>query len=100
MKQKLIKGLFLGIVLFGASSAASAQIYVKIRPVVPVIVRTESPGPDRVWVDEDWREDNGGYTYSGGYWATPPHPGYAWRGGHWSHGRHGDRWRQGGWRRR
>ena len=100
MKQKLAKGLLLVAVLFTVSSVASAQVYVRIRPVVPIVVRSERPSPDRVWVDEDWRENNGGYTYSGGYWGTPPHPGYGWRQGYWRHGNRGDRWMHGGWRRR
>jgi len=102
MKQKLAKVLVLVAVLFSVSSAASAQIYVKIRPVVPIVVRSERPSPDRVWVDEDWqRNDAGdGYHYSGGHWAAPPSQGQEWRQGHWRHNRHGDRWVEGGWRRR
>jgi hypothetical protein len=100
MKQKLIKGLFLGIVLLGASSVASAQIYVKIRPVVPVVVRTERPSPQHVWVDEDWQEGDGGYRYSGGHWAKPPQDNEEWHQGHWSHRDRGDRWIQGHWGRK
>jgi hypothetical protein len=77
--------------------SASAQIYVHIRPVVPVIVRTEAPSPHHVWVREEWRENGGQYEYAGGHWAEPPHEGYRYTEGHWDHSNHGDRWHQGGW---
>ena len=102
MKQKLAKVLLLVAVLFSVSSAASAQIYVRIRPVVPIIVRTERPSPDRVWVDEDWQrnDDGDGYRYSGGHWAAPPRDDEDWHQGHWKHNHRGDKWMHGGWGRR
>jgi hypothetical protein len=53
MKNKSIKFLFPVLIFFNLSSA-SAQIYVKIRPVAPVIVQTPQPSPAHVWIDEDW----------------------------------------------
>ncbi|HTA62010.1 MAG TPA: hypothetical protein VK835_06120 [Bacteroidia bacterium] len=97
MKKKVVKLLFAAL-FFGASLSASAQIYVKIRPIVPVVVMTERPGPDHVWVNEDWNEDNGNYVYAGGYWNAPPRRGDRWNEGHWNHHpEHGDHWERGNW---
>ncbi|HXU27493.1 MAG TPA: hypothetical protein VN698_09700 [Bacteroidia bacterium] len=98
MKNKGIKVLFCAIVL-GASVSANAQIYVRVRPVAPVIVMTAQPSPTHVWIGDEWNEDNGTYVYGGGYWGTPPHPGYVYHGGHWNHhAERGDHWTRGEWR--
>jgi WXXGXW repeat (2 copies) len=101
MKKKLIKSLFFLVIIFTVSFSASAQIYVKIRPVVPVVtVRPPQPSRNHVWIDEEWEPRGHGYKYSGGHWANPPHRGYTRRSGHWQHSRRGDVWVQGSWRRR
>jgi hypothetical protein len=101
MKKNLVKWLCLFVVLFTLSVSASAQVYVKIRPSIPVIVRPAQPSPAHVWIDEEWEPNGGGYRYAGGHWATPPHRGYIRRPGHWRrHGRDGDEWVRGSWRRR
>ena len=97
MKNKLIKLLFAGIVFFSVSSA-SAQIYVKVRPVVPVVVQTPQPSPNHVWIDEEWEPYGGAYRYGGGRWEAPPHHGYTWRKGYWKrHGNDGEVWVAGHW---
>jgi len=77
--------------------SANAQIYIGVRPVAPVYVRTEAPSPRHVWIDEDWHERGGRYEWSGGHWAEPPHAGYRYHPGHWDHSEHGHVWRQGRW---
>lgn len=100
MKKQLFKIGILSAIVLAISFTASAQVYVRIRPVAPVIVRTAAPSPRHVWVDEEWEERNGQYVYVGGHWAAPPHPGYAWVPGHWRrYGRRGERWVPGHWRR-
>jgi hypothetical protein len=99
MKKKSIKLLLLFIVLFTVSFSASSQVYVKIRPVVPIVVRPAQPSRDQVWINEEWEPNGGEYRYVGGHWASPPHQGYRRRSGHWQHSRHGEMWVQGGWRR-
>jgi len=95
--KKLTNLMVVSAILFGASSA-SAQIYVKIRPVVPVVVATGRPSPGYVWIGEEWTEDGGNYRYAGGYWANPPHPGYKWKKGHWNNRKdHGNQWVRGSW---
>ncbi len=101
MKKKSLKLLFLLFVLFTVSFSVSSQVYVKIRPTVPLIVRPAQPSHRHVWIDEEWQPDHGSYRYSGGHWDAPPHRGYIRRPGHWRrHDQDGDEWIQGSWRRR
>jgi|ERR1700752_2843584 len=100
MKKNVIKLLF-AVLFFGAGLTAQAQIYVKIRPPVPVVVVTERPSPRHVWIGEEWDENNGGYIYSGSRWDTPRRDGDDWHQGHWNHHKeHGDHWEHGGWKGR
>jgi hypothetical protein len=101
MKKKFVKLLFLSAFLLSVSFSATAQIYVKIRPVVPVIVRTPQPSRNHVWINEEWEPNGNEYRYTGGHWGTPPHRGYTYRQGHWrQHNNDGERWVRGNWRRR
>jgi len=99
------KNYFSRIAIFTAiimafSFSASAQIFVRIRPVHAVVVRPAAPSPRHVWIDEEWAPRGGTYVYTGGHWALPPHPGYIWVGGHWRrHGGDGEYWVPGHWRR-
>jgi len=99
MKKTLVKLMLFSVIFFGVSWAASAQVYVKVRPIPPVVVQTPRPGPMHVWVGEEWNEDgHGGYRYGGGHWDAPPHPGDRWNNGHWNHDKdHGDNWVRGRW---
>jgi len=100
MKKNLMKALFLLTIFFTVSFAVSAQVYVKIRPPAPVIVRPPQPSNAHVWINEEWEPNGGGYRYAGGHWDVPPHPGYRWRSGHWRRHHHdGEEWVRGSWRR-
>ena len=100
MKKKLAQLMLFSIIFIGVSFSASAQIYIKIRPVAPIVVRTEQHSPRHVWIDEEWVEEGGNYRYSGGHWETPPHHGDRWYPGHWNHHKeHGDQWIHGRWGR-
>ena len=100
MKTNLIKLLISIVILITVFSSASAQIYVKIRPIYPIVVRTEPPSHEYVWIDEEWEYHDGKYVYAGGHWANPPRKGYVRRSGHWKHNKHGNIWIRGSWRRR
>ena len=101
MKKKLIRLFFLSAILFTLSFSASAQVYVKIRPPAPVILRTAQPSPAHVWIDEEWQPDGRGYRYVGGHWVTPPQPGYIRKEGYWRHRPHlGEEWVPGSWVRK
>ncbi len=97
MEKKLFKMMLLSALFITICSSASAQIYVKIRPPVPVIVRPVQPAPAYVWINEEWEPNGGSYRYSGGHWAPPPQPGYYHRSGYWQRTGKGQRWVQGKW---
>ncbi len=100
-KKYLLRITILGGLIIAASSySASAQIFVKVRPAAPVVVRTTAPSPRHVWIGEEWTVRNGVYVHTGGYWALPPHPGWVWISGHWIHDRRGEQWVPGHWARR
>ena len=100
MNKKLAQLMLFTIILFCVSISGSSQIYVKIRPVIPIVVRTDQPSPNHVWIDEEWTEERGTYRYSGGHWENPPHRGDRWYPGHWNHHKeHGDQWIHGRWGR-
>ena len=99
MKKRIIQFMLIFIIFLGVSLSVSAQIYVKIRPNVPVYVQSERPGPNHVWIGEEWNEEGGTYVHSGNHWATPPQAGYKWYPGHWNHNRrYGHQWIHGNWR--
>ncbi len=99
MKKTFVKFMLFSALFLGAYWSASAQIYVRVRPIAPVIVRTERPSSAHVWIGEEWNSDGGSYRYSGGHWDAPPHQGDRWGRGHWSHDReHGNHWVNGSWR--
>ncbi len=101
MQRLLSRMAILSVIILAVSFSASAQIYVKIRPVAPVIVRTAAPSAAHVWIDEEWEPREGKYAYVGGHWAAPPHPGWTWVPGHWKrHDRSGEEWVRGHWRKR
>jgi hypothetical protein len=101
MRKILTIAMILSFVLVAVSFTASAQIYVTVRPPVPVIVRPVAPSPVHVWIGEEWEERGAQYAYVGGHWAAPPYPRAIWVSGHWRReGRRGERWIRGHWRRR
>ena len=98
MKKKLVKVLSAFIIFFSVSSA-SAQIYVNVRPLAPVVVVTERPSREHVWVNEEWEPEGASYRYRGGYWEAPPQPGYRHYDGYWKEEPRGHVWHKGGWRK-
>jgi hypothetical protein len=101
MKKNLSKLLFLFALLSALSFAASAQVYVKTRPTIPAEgVRPARPNSTDVWIGEEWKSSGANYQYSGGHWATPPHPGYTRKPGHWKkHNKDGEQWIEGSWKK-
>jgi hypothetical protein len=101
--KKLLSALFIlafltaGLGLSG--QAQSVSIYVKVRPVVPVMVRPVPPSPKHIWIAEEWRPAGATYIYAGGYWAAPPKPGWIWIPGHWKRHEYGEYWVPGHWRK-
>ena len=101
MKKKLIKLLFLTAILFAVSFSVSAQVYVRVRPPIPVLVRPPQPSSAHIWINEEWEPNGASYRYTGGHWERPPHEGYIWRPGYWRRHHHdGEEWVRGRWGRR
>jgi hypothetical protein len=99
MKKHVSRLILALAVMLSFSFAASAQVYVKVRPTHEVIVRSHAPSPRHVWVDEEWEGRNGRYEYVQGHWAVPSHGYHVWVRGHWANHRRGYYWVPGHWRR-
>jgi hypothetical protein len=100
MKKNLLKLMLLFVFLISASYSASAQIFVNVRPPVPVIVRPPQPSRDHIWVNEEWEPNGKEYRYTGGHWVNPPHKGDRFREGHWNNRHGGHSWTPGRWKGR
>ena len=91
-----IIGSFLLAALLSSSSSSAQNIYVKIRPVAPVIIRPAAPRPTTIWIEPEWVWRGGKYVYVNGYWAEP-RLGYRYMPGYWQRTRRGDIWVIGRW---
>lgn len=81
------------------TSAAFAQVVVRVAPPAPIIERRPiAPGPGYVWVDGFHRWDGARYVWVGGHWMMPPRRGGVWVAGHWRHTPGGYVWVEGHWR--
>lgn len=100
MKVKLINRFFLAAIFFAVTSSISAQIYVRARPVFPVIVRPPQPSPVHVWINEEWEPSENSYRFTGSHWESPSQRGYYRTNGHWQNNKHGLRWVPGSWQER
>jgi len=102
-KSNVLKLAVVAIMAVGASfatSTASAQVYVTVRPTYAPVVRPVAPSPAHVWVEEDWAYRGGHYVAVGGHWVAPPRRGMVWIPGRWVQSRRGWHWIPGHWRRR
>ncbi len=96
MKKSLLA--IAATVLLG-TSAAFAQVVVRVRPPEPIIEHHSiAPGPRYVWRDGYHRWDGHRYVWVGGTWVIPPHAGGAWVPGHWVERGGGWIWIDGHWR--
>ncbi|GAB2811690.1 hypothetical protein GCM10027043_08940 [Ferruginibacter profundus] len=82
------------------SGSASAQLFVDVKPAYHAVQRPPQPGPNHVWVDEEWQPKGKKYRYTGGHWETSPHTGYVRTPGHWQNSRRGNTWIRGSWRKK
>src|SRR4051812_20341728 len=103
MMNKLLKSIVAIVAIFLLSCTnAFPQVYVRIRPVVPVIkVAPPAPHPHWMWIDGSWRWDRRmrQYVWVDGYWVEPVR-GHVWIAGFWRESRRGYVWVPGRWRRR
>lgn len=98
MKKFLLSALAVAIL---GTSAAFAQVVVRIAPPPPIVEhhRPVRPGPAYVWMGGYHRWDGAHYVWVPGRWAMPPHRGGVWVAGHWRNRRRGGWvWVPGHWR--
>jgi hypothetical protein len=102
MNKYVFKCLLTALLFLLISAGISAQRnYVKVQPMHDVIAnRSPSPGQNSVYVINNWKWSTGGYTWSGGYWVSPPYYGARWIPGRWINSRFGWYWINGYWSRR
>ena len=88
------------IFCLGIANNVSAQFFVRIRPIAPVIIAPPIPSPRHIWIPGEWRwnKRRGEYVWREGHWLVPK-PGREWIPGFWEDGRDGSRWIPGHWRR-
>jgi len=96
--RTFIKATLLFAMLLATGSLVHAQISVGIVIAAPpppraVVVMTERPDPDSVWVGGYWYPVENHYKWHEGYWTRPPY-----EGAHWVAPRHdGERYHAGYW---
>jgi len=98
MKKHLLAA---ALILGSASSAAFAQISVRIGPPprrVEVIPVRPVGHPGWVWQPGYHRWDGRAYVWVPGHYAEPPRPRARWVEGHWVHRRGGWVFIEGHWR--
>lgn len=103
MKKRIL--LFATGIMFIASSVfaqtvTTTEYYVVKRPVMPTVTRVVSPGPDYVWIDEDWKYNTttNSYEWTGGHWMQPPAAGQHYYKGKWKKDKKGYSWSSGYWK--
>ena len=94
-KLLLIITLFSSLQVF-VSTISAQEIFVKVRPTAPVVVRPPRPRPEHIWVEGEWEWRDGRYVYMPGYW-TLPRRGFHYVPGYWRHTRRGEVWVRGVW---
>jgi hypothetical protein len=86
-------------VLLAGSACASARVYVRVGPPVPIVETIAvAPGPGYVWTPGYYRWDGAAYLWVPGRHALPPRGRAYWVQGHWARERHGWYWVDGHWR--
>lgn len=80
------------------ASNAQVRVFVRTRPVEPVIVRpVATPYRDAVWIPGEWRWEGRRYVYVNPHYEHGRR-GRAWVPGHWNNVRGGSVWVGGHWR--
>ncbi|HUZ58949.1 MAG TPA: hypothetical protein VMU83_09215 [Hanamia sp.] len=87
------------VILLFVSGCGPSAVVVRERPMPTGYSHPLAPGPNYIWVSDEWIVRGGRYEYRKGYWvaARPGHLHYI--GGHWQHKRRGWFWVRGYWRR-
>jgi hypothetical protein len=83
-----VRASFASLLLFGASFAVQAQIFVGLSiniapPVLPVYTQPPIPDEGYLWTPGYWAWGDGEYYWVPGTWIEPPTAGYLWTPGYW-----------------
>ena len=98
--MKTIRFIFLGLAL-GFGWISKAQVFVKVKPIVPVNAIVIAPGRTshgKIWTGGNWVVKGNTYIWTNGCYTTTRH-GYSYINGHWRHQRRGWVWIPGQWKR-
>jgi len=87
--------VFSVLITTAIASKAQVRIFVRTRPVEPVIVRPAVPYHDAVWIPAEWQWRGGRYVYVRPHYVHARR-GHVWIPGHWA--RHGTVWIGPHWR--
>jgi hypothetical protein len=100
MRKQLLTAAFASI--FAISTAAVAQVYVRVGPPPPRREVVPAPPPmhrDWVWRGGYNRWDGRAYVWVPGSYVAPPYARARWVPGHWRNTRRGYIWVEGHWAR-
>jgi hypothetical protein len=99
MKKYLVSFVVMIFLFTGYSQSANAQrSYVKDRPRATVVVRTEAPSRNHIWVSDEWNYRDGRYENVPRHWEVPPANRRHWVAGKWRNERgRGNYWNSGHW---
>jgi len=86
----------LGAIAF--TSNAQVRVYVRTRPVEPVVVRPAPPDRHSVWVSGEWAWRGGRYEYVRPHYERIRPGRHEWVPGHWRRVPGGEAWVPGHWR--
>ena len=101
MKTILFRFMIPLALLIGAALNVNAQIYVKVRPPAPVVVRPPQPSHVHVWIEPGWQPSGAEYRHVEGRWEVAPGPGMVYYHGYWKHhSKKGYVWINGGWKKK
>ena len=100
MKKHVLLMFVMMVLLTAYSQNASAQrYYVDVRPTAPVIVKTEAPSPNHVWVADEWSWQGDRYKHVPPHWEVPQPQHRYWVPGYWKlKERQGHYWVPGHWK--
>jgi hypothetical protein len=97
--KTIIKSLvaFSILITTAITSDAQVRIFVRTRPVEPVIVRPAAPYRGAVWIPGEWQWRGGRYVYVNPHYVHARR-GHVWTQGHWNNISGGSVWVAGRWR--
>lgn len=91
----------LSVVIFAAiimTGCGPSEVIVKERPEPPRYSQPLAPGPEYIWVSNEWVVKNGVYEYRKGYWVPVSNKHRHYAEGYWESRKNGWVWISGHWK--